>query len=135
MCSPLSAPKSHARARRHLLAIFTADSGISFVRFNRRDNRRALATFDRKEITHLVALKIARFPRGNSKNRRCNRRESRDSDALSSPHALGLSAAIAANFAIPEFGGIRAEGSLLLNRQGASEKSRPKIKLKLRFTN
>ena len=33
---------------------------IYFVRYNRRDNRRSLAIFDRKEIAHLEALKIAR---------------------------------------------------------------------------
>ena len=35
--------------------------GISFSPFNRRENRRSLASFDRKEIAHLGASKIARF--------------------------------------------------------------------------
>ena len=34
--------------------------GISFFRFNCRENRRALAIFDRKEIAQLGALTIAR---------------------------------------------------------------------------
>ena len=50
-------------AHRHSLAIFTADSGIpgipavgmSFACCNRIENRRSLATFDRKEISHLGA--------------------------------------------------------------------------------
>ena len=41
--------------------------GISFVHFNRRENRRLLAIFDRKEIAHLGALKIARFCGGAAK--------------------------------------------------------------------
>ena len=77
-------------AHRRSLAIFTADSGIAgnsavgihFVPFNRRENRRSLAIFDRKEIAHLGALKIA-ILQGSSKNRRRNRRDSRDFGALS----------------------------------------------------
>ena len=34
---------------------------INFAPLNRRENRRSLAIFDRKEIAHLGALTIARF--------------------------------------------------------------------------
>ena len=56
--------------------------GIKFVPFNRRENRRSLAIFFAEEIAHLGALKIARFCGGSGKNRRRNRRESRDFGAL-----------------------------------------------------
>ena len=56
--------------------------GIGFVRFNRRANRRSLAIFRRKKITHLGALNIANFARS-GKNHRRNRRETRDFGALS----------------------------------------------------
>ena len=63
-------------AHRHSLAIFTAEAGIarnsavgiSFSPFNRRENRRSLASFDHKEIAHLGAFKIARFCGGAVKN-------------------------------------------------------------------
>ena len=35
--------------------------GIRFLRFCRRENRRSLASFDRKEIAHLGAIRIAQF--------------------------------------------------------------------------
>ena len=54
-------------AHRRSLAIFTADSriagssavGINLVPFDRRENRRSLAIFDRKRIAHLGALKFS----------------------------------------------------------------------------
>ena len=42
--------------------------GISFVRFYCRENRRSLASFDRKEIAHLGAIKTARCCGGAVKN-------------------------------------------------------------------
>ena len=41
--------------------------GINFLLFNRRENRRALAIFDRKEIAHLPAVNIARILRKQKK--------------------------------------------------------------------
>ena len=57
--------------------------GIRFAHCKRRENRRSLAILDRKEIAHLGAIKNRAILRGERKNRRHNRRESRDFDALS----------------------------------------------------
>ena len=57
---------------------------IRFARFHRRENRRALAIFDRKEIAHLGAHKITRLC-GGAVNIAATtaERESRDFGALS----------------------------------------------------
>ena len=55
--------------------------GSSFVHFNRRENRRSLAIFDRKDIVHLGAQKMA-ILRGSGENRHHNRKESCDFGAL-----------------------------------------------------
>ena len=73
-------------AHRRSLAIFAADSGIArksavgikVVPFNRR----SLAIFFAEEIAHLGASKNRAILRGSGKNRRRNRRESRDFGAL-----------------------------------------------------
>ena len=44
--------------------------GISFVRFNRRENLHSLAMFNCKEIAHPGGLKIAWILRVSGKNRR-----------------------------------------------------------------
>ena len=67
-----SNPECTKIAHHRSLAIFTADSGIAgnsamgicFAPFNRRENRRSLAIFDREEIVHLGALKLVRICRG-----------------------------------------------------------------------
>ena len=80
-------------AHRRSLAIFAADSGIAvnsavgmkFVPFNRRENRRSLAIFFAEEIARASwgLIKNRAILRGSGKNRRRNRRESRDFGALS----------------------------------------------------
>ena len=95
---PLPIPTAHPSrpectkiAHRRSLAILTADKGIArnsaariiFTRFHRSKNRGSLATFFAQEIAHLGASKSRDFS-GSGKNRRRNRRESRDFGALSS---------------------------------------------------
>ena len=58
--------------------------GISFVRFNHRENRRSPAMFYRKEIAHLGAVPHGAKFAGSGRNRCCNRREAHDFGALSS---------------------------------------------------
>ena len=84
------APECTKIAHRRSLAIFTADEGIAgnsaariiLPSFHRRRNRGSLAVFFAEEIAHLGASKSRDFS-GSGKNRRRNRRESRDFGALS----------------------------------------------------
>ena len=84
-------PECTKIAHRNSLAIFTADEGIAgnsatriiFTRFHRRTNRSSLAIFFASEIAHLGASKSRATFWGAGKNRRRNRRESRDFVALS----------------------------------------------------
>ena len=79
-------------AHRRSLAIFTADEGIAensavriiFARFHRRKNRARFASdFLRRGNRTSWGLKKSRDFSGSGKNRRRNRRESRDFGALS----------------------------------------------------
>ena len=84
-------PECTKIAHRRSLAIFTADEGIAgnsavriiFARHHRRKNRGSLAIFFAEEIAHLGASKSRGDFSGSGKNRRRNRRESRDFGALS----------------------------------------------------
>ena len=87
-----SSPECTKIAHRRSLAIFSADEGIAgnpaarviFTRFHRRKNSRFASDFLRRGNRACWGLKKSRDFFGSGKNRRRNRRESRDFGALSS---------------------------------------------------